>query len=973
MEGDYFDSTSSVSSQPLPTPSDMPYQTPFMESSRKSSGRANSSAFTSITPPLPQHDIHTSKDASDGQASEKRNSRDLTAGLHAQLVSQILELRRTIESKDVFIDQLESTLADERSGNEALEDELKRNVRETKSMRRQLHSIEGSTLAAMEELCKERDAANATSSELRRKVEATSKQLKAEQEHVDQVHKEWESEKAKWTQERSTLVRKNEVAEGRLKHVIEEVTMHHMNNQPLAMPAEDDKENLPPLREGMTSMHSSPTKSRKHRRNQSSLSSLNSIRQSKDLNGLSLADELDLDTADEDGSEVEMSDQESRLRKARESRSSGVTNAKARKVLGIVSGLEKLQSVPEAKPRPASRRLDGTVVEEVAPEASSEVVAAAHRMVQAVGGRSEPSQQSRVQELEAIEANQRRKRDPILRSPKSHSRTRSEPSQKLESSQVSMADAVASPPGSPRSINSFVSAVGTHRQDTIERLEMASASTQTDEIGQPQISSPPPPIRAPPPIPVEVPSIAIHPPDSTGPLSPGDAVLPPRTRSAGCQTDIYSPIETSDTGAQTDVIRVDRRPIKLPAHLLPSALNFDSDQAPSTANDSAQFREHANQRSVPPFPSPTLPVFEELSSSNKATQLDDVLPEAPESNWSRLRKTLMLNNRQAKPLEADPFTGHDDTYTSESDYTHATTTRGKRPQKYTRPSFDPPTPVPEDEKVAASRPVMTRAPQSEGSRGSFERQNNSTRYHSYTISNKGKYPQQISSFGPPQRPGSPSSVGSSSAWSGTQPPVPIPMRTSSAGLGRKSRSSGQSSPTRRSGASSPTKRFEGMRVGKKPLLRKARSPPALTSTDAPGESLPRSPLSRESFASAELSRSPVPGSASLPTRQAGHVRSSSSQTRRLSSFQPTGNASVGDNGQHTVAHALKETMIGEWMWKYTRKRKSFGISDATGDNGVVRHKRWMWISPDERTVMWSSKQPRSETAWLGKSGRKREL
>lgn len=918
---------------------------------------------------MPQDGYHISKDASEDQDSEeKRKSLDLTSKVHSKFVAQILELRRTIESKDMIIDHLESTLAEERSRNEALEDELKRNVRETKAMKRQLQSIEGSTLAAMEELCKEKDAANATSAELRRKVDATSKQLKAEQEHVDQVHKEWESDKAKWTYERSTLVRKNAVAEGRLKNVIEEVTMHHMNDQPPPTSAEDDKENLPPLREGMTSMHSSPTKSRKHRRNQSSLSSLNSVRQSRDLNGPSLADELNLDTADEDGSEVEMSDHESQLRKVRESRTSGVTDAKARRVLGIVSGIEKLQSAPEAKSRPASTRLDGVVADQVAPEASSGVIAAAHRMVQAVGGRSEPSQQSHVQELEAIEANQRRKRDPVIRSPKSHSRTRSEPLQKLESSQLAMADAVASPPGSPRSINSFVSAVGTHKQDMIEKPEMASASTQTDAIEQPRIPSPPAPIRAPPPVPVEVPSIAIHPPDSTGPPSPGEAVLPPRTRSAGSQTDMNSPIEIRDAGAQTDVIRVDRR--RLPAHLLPSALNFDTETVSRTVNESARLKEPVNQRSLPPSPSPTDSLFKDLSSSNKSTKYEDVLSEAPESNWSRLRKTLMLNNKQAKPAENDPFTRHDDTYTSESDYAHISSVTGKRPQKYTRPSFDPPTPVPEDEKVAASRPEMIRAPQSGGSRGSFERQNNTTRYHSYTITNKGKYPQRVSSFGPPQRPGSPSSVGSSSAWSGPQPPVPIPMRTSSVGHGRKHRSSGQTSPTRRSGASSPTKRFDGMRVGKKPLIRKAKSP-ALTPTDGPGETLPLSPLSRESFASAELSASSMPGSVSLATRQTGHVRSSSSQTRRLSSFQPTGEASVGDNGQHTVAHALKETMIGEWMWKYTRKRKSFGITDSTGDNGIIRHKRWMWISPDERTVMWSSKQPRSETAWLGKSGRKR--
>ena len=90
--------------------------------------------------------------------------------------------------------------------------------------------------------------------------------------------------------------------------------------------------------------------------------------------------------------------------------------------------------------------------------------------------------------------------------------------------------------------------------------------------------------------------------------------------------------------------------------------------------------------------------------------------------------------------------------------------------------------------------------------------------------------------------------------------------------------------------------------------------------------------------------------------------------------------------QTSVVDAISQTMVGEWMWKYVRKRKTFGIADSPpgtaegkGDDGSLnltgtgtRHKRWVWLAPYERAVMWSSRQPTSGSALLGKSGRKRE-
>lgn len=89
----------------------------------------------------------------------------------------------------------------------------------------------------------------------------------------------------------------------------------------------------------------------------------------------------------------------------------------------------------------------------------------------------------------------------------------------------------------------------------------------------------------------------------------------------------------------------------------------------------------------------------------------------------------------------------------------------------------------------------------------------------------------------------------------------------------------------------------------------------------------------------------------------------------------TGDASQSSSQQAAtgVVDAIAQTMVGEWMFKYVRRRKSFGIaSENVGkdDSSNDRHKRWVWLAPYERAILWSSKQPSSGSALLGKSGRK---
>lgn len=53
-----------------------------------------------------------------------------------------------------------------------------------------------------------------------------------------------------------------------------------------------------------------------------------------------------------------------------------------------------------------------------------------------------------------------------------------------------------------------------------------------------------------------------------------------------------------------------------------------------------------------------------------------------------------------------------------------------------------------------------------------------------------------------------------------------------------------------------------------------------------------------------------------------------------------------------MIQAITQTMIGEWMWKYTRKA-------GRGDMSSNRHRRFFWVNPYTRTLYWSDKDPAS--------------
>ncbi|KAJ5947862.1 Anucleate primary sterigmata protein A [Penicillium verhagenii] len=60
----------------------------------------------------------------------------------------------------------------------------------------------------------------------------------------------------------------------------------------------------------------------------------------------------------------------------------------------------------------------------------------------------------------------------------------------------------------------------------------------------------------------------------------------------------------------------------------------------------------------------------------------------------------------------------------------------------------------------------------------------------------------------------------------------------------------------------------------------------------------------------------------------------------------------GPNTDPRMIQAITQTMIGEFLWKYTRKTGS-------SDMSTTRHRRYFWVHPYTRTLYWSEKDPQT--------------
>jgi len=949
--------------------------------------------MTPPTPIFPAGNIFMSKELVNDSNISGLDSQQLdTATLHASLVSEILALRREVGSKHEFIERLEDNLESVKAENDTLQETLSKHAKESRVAKRQLHSVEVGSSSAIDDLCKERDDANEANVELRKRLEGLQRKVRNQDEDAKQTYDAWGKERLLWGDEKRLLERKVLIAEGRLKSIVEEIATYQI--------ATSSARKL----NGVV-----------HRRHRSSMSSIGSIRSVFDLrqyhaNGssshaLSLAEELNLGN-DEDEAAGEMDDcnsaHEVKLRKANGVKLSLANDEVARELLSLISSSRvSMDSMDLAlpviatiiEPRPVGA---GKVIEvgprklnlEYVDTAAQHYSAQSHELhsTSTAGSYEEPG----VYHLE-VEANQRRKRDPVTSKIHIHTRAMSVP---LSTELLVSLEKLQLLPPLLKSSEQTSAEVG---QVNDRRSEFISSSTQTEqyhEHGEPRL---PPPTRCPPPLPISVPSIAIHPPTSR-PSSPKVTLLPPGTRNVGCQTVKEGIISRRSIAVQTEGIRVDKRPIKLPPHLLPSALAAES-RAPEVYSlhkpkDLSPVRENVPDHDMDKtrinyriqdlaltYKRPTTPLGGVGEEPDRLGNDSD----AEEGGWSRLKRKFMPNNRFADPGVNELEPDAEDLHFSDGDYESYALNSGtsKRLNKHSRLAFDPPTPVPENEKVTTTgRPTQSRSQTSAGSRSSLEKPSRTLKSQSF--SNGGRQHGVRRPFGQgdtnasTHRSRTPSigSVASSSNFSktsGPPPPFAIPVRGSS--VPNRRRNEQQSSPTPGSDPASPGRARDGRLPVRKPTLRKAHSAAMLPGQKGPQILRSKIPtgLGTSSHAPSGAHLPPLPISKLPSNSDKAVMRPSTAKSHDFSMSSPTGNASVGSSAQPSAVDAITAAMIGEWMWKYVRKRKSFGGSNSAQDfakTGDARHKRWVWLSPYERTIMWSSKQPNSNATLTGKSRRK---
>lgn len=1000
---------------PLPPPRGTPYRTPSGPSKR--SRRSITPPPTGPSPPpfREKNPKRSSKDIAVDETISILDPRRFTPTLHANLVSEILALRRDQEEKSKQIEILEQTLDSSREEQEDFQSKLSATAKENRSIKRQLALLEGGTSSALGELARERDEAVDTSADVKKRLDAAQKKIRSQEEDSERVHDLWARDKDTWDEERRKFERKVHVAESRLKVVLDEVAAFQ------AAQANG-------VHHGGPHGHDSDVEESGRENDGGSVRSMsmtNSIRFSLNYpgggpgkpGGNTLADELDFDDDDEtdmDGGESIYSHHTSHTHTRNFSRDSAVTRFHRRnqslestkrpgsvtrgKLFMNEAVLEALEGEDEpALPKityidtgiqfspPPSPKIEPT--KPATPELAIPQVKIVDAEMQSPRGDWE------------IEANQSRKRVQIS----APAQTDMVLPRKMVSAASQTVEEPPSPPDTPPP----------EKEEPI----MVTSSTQTEQLLSPstrgRLSASP----SPPPIP----SISIQPPTSR-PTTPREPRLPPLTKHFGCQVNLSPPsVTSSDASIQTEGINVDKRLARLPAHLQPSAIS----SRPSSPNPASGEGLDKSFTPVPGNLPPRNP--RRLADTPKPMRIPSSPTSPPRADADELHDAYPgnnddgpLSNDKAAPMKrphrfSSLFAGFDTASSDEGEF-------GDEDASDTefRTALSAPRPQSTSSRPGALSPTETNttSPEQPSKRQSFRNTMNTMKpigtqvYSSFSLADKENQPGKptgASSGRDFER--SPVVLGSGNRASvmrkaamiqsgiashggrsrspslpePKQPPFPIPTRASSRKPSASAPTSeGQRSPTRIDGWQ---RRSARSNVYRSNSIRKVRSAAALPRHQRYRRQGSRSPppLSPSTEAPESPGLPPLPRNDITTPRH----RNRGNSHYRKHRYQPstnTENTNHTNNTNHTdpvsttsgsqtngVVDAIAQTMIGEWMFKYVRRRKSFGVGETNGkDDGNDRHKRWVWLAPYERAILWSSKQPSSGSALLGKTGRKRK-
>ena len=947
-----------------PPLTDSDYRTASRGVSRKNSRRGSASPMASSVA-LPNGDDSGDKKEEISALDPRR----FTPTLHANLVSEILSLRRDLESKNGLVLKMEEDLAAIKEENTTLQESLARNVRDNKSTKRQMDALEGGTLTAIEDLAKERDQATGNLAEVKQRLDVSQKKVRGLQADSERSQAIYERDREKWDVERRLLERKVHVVEGRLRTVIAEVESVNVPNHHRAPSLETSGRPYSRERPGSrtSGTRSAASRHRDSATHDAERFNLGFSSGSAVAHGAkTLADELDFEEGSDAGSEggyispEALPEERSRPFSVQSHRQS----IKARKLLGLAvneEGDDEKESTKNVTQEFSARAADA--LDRLDLQLPVYVDSSTQYSPPTAPPESDPQRLSTIDEID---------NDQVLDEASQEydhlhqANLESEASAALDPVEpvgmVSCACQTIEPPLSPP-------ATPTRDRKPLPtenpRAEMATASTQTLEDDLYAVKSAT--ARDTSAAVSNIPLIAIHPAADSARSS---VVLPPHTSNAACQASISPPVRS--VSVQTEGIRIDERLERLPDHLHPSIIRpYSPSPSPSPAPE-AQKPKHSSQSlalrsslQVPARPRPSSlrrSVTEDQAETLRTTQDghpssededghvsdDSFLVKAPiKKTLSKVQNAWQLVSQLDGDDKGNKDTEDRPPRLPSLDFGQRRLDGESRERKSPRKKFE----------ERSGRPLEPLH---------IERPNDLKR--SALISS--------GSAAHIQRTRSPSEPARSNHSSGQDPPFPVPDRHSSRKL-PWSPSDGSGSPISRDSKASSKR--QGRPPTKRPMMRKSRS--AVDSGHrGGGRSRSRSPPPFESFADGLSSIPPPlpaneitsPYASSFKNRKAGHEH-------HRSVTSAAGTTSSDSTG---VVDAIAQTMIGEWMWKYVRRRKSFGLPDTGNEydssqgrdgmmTGGIRHQRWVWVAPYEMAVMWSSKQPTSGSALMGKSGRKR--
>lgn len=972
-------------------------RTPSRSSRRSRRSATPPGRISKSPPPMPGSDKTDKSDRipRDHATDEKisiLDPRRFTPTLHANLVGEILSLKRDQEEKRRVIEGLESQLQTIRDEEDDIHSSLQVTAKENRSLKRQLALLEGGTSSALAELARERDEAVEGGAESKRRLETALKKLKLQEDTADSVNGAWTNDKNEWEEERRRSDRKIHILETRLKTVLAEVeayqaSLNSQSSEPLVQEDSEDKA-----------------------RDFSDTASVRSMSQSRfsilqKPNGHTLAEELDFDDESDYGTETNGRD--SVMSNYTPMRSDSRASARAKfhrrhnsgeslirpgsvvrgrfqhlhKESILSNGIIQEADEPPSPAAPAVCYVDTGVQYSPPPSPvlkASKPSTPEPKSVTALAAKWEKQNYDEM----STEANSRRKRISIA---KPLSIQAPSPAKLMVSTAAQTAEIPLSPPGTPK----FPLQEQPIVPETKQLPMMVAIGTQTEDPASSRPARPEAGL-------IRIPSIAIHPPKSQ-PTTPKKSLLPQLQRDIGCQVSLpAAPMVTS--GMQTEEIRIDQRLDKLPAHLRPSAVT-SRPVSPAELSQQKPAHRGGSFTLVPgniPARNPKRLASQSTivaASPRESLELDNTERTMSPTNSSRKTSARISSNAFTAFHDissADEMDDFGDGDQSDNEFRTALSApravRSPEPGRSPRPST-PSSPETVVQSKVKDAPYKTPA----------SPLGNTNIYNAYKLSgNQGvAMPDRNSSMKSGLRP---SAMSSSSKGSmrkaaliqtginahqddAADPPFPIPTRASSrqpmfsAGM-RTGAAADNRSPTRHDSG-----HRRGTRTGmyRANSLRKSRSAAAVQgakhrhnkkssvspSPDVPSTPVPPMPSNASSLATPRNER----------PRGRGHRHQNSgttATTEATTGFQSNASSQTA-NG---VVDAIAQTMVGEWMFKYVRRRKSFGLggdNNGRDDSSNDRHKRWVWLAPYERAILWSSKQPSSGSALLGgKSGRKRE-